>query len=480
MKTVAQMASSVHKIVEHAQLGSALRSVVDTLIGGITAVGSVVLSEVLRPQVAKEDLHAAEQRLSRALKNETALDKLPESYLALVAPTARSLRFRSVDGSDVSKPAGRHFEHLDVVRDGSAKPRDRVRVGPEGVQPAEPAPSSASPGRNERKRRSKERTNRSLPAPQRRAPRTRTAARAAARQAQKAQRVKFPSPPALKKLGYWTIQIEAGDGKGNHLPLFEDLYSTQDPAYQALGEDAWNTTFQQGIQRVLPHTGRGGIWLMDRGFDDVFWMIWMHAQVDHYVIRLKVNRLVHPGTKEATALKVGNLAETLEPRHTTRVRYVDKSTHQEKYWMVPFTWAPIGVEGVEHTLYLVVAHTGRKRPMLLVTNRRPACPEEAGELIQAYFERWGNEEVTRAVKQLTRLERIRVRSLAAMRRLAWLAMIAVGIQALSILTCPRLRRATLDRAKEFIAEVRFVLYRVWRVVQKDVLRALEVRLRLLT
>jgi len=40
-----------------------------------------VLSEVLRPQVRKEDLHAAEQRVSQALKNATALDTLPDVYL---------------------------------------------------------------------------------------------------------------------------------------------------------------------------------------------------------------------------------------------------------------------------------------------------------------------------------------------------------------------------------------------------------------
>ena len=141
---------------------------------------------------------------------------------------------------------------------------------------------------------------------------------------------------------------------------------------------------------------------------------------------------------------------------------------------------PIWVNGVDHALYLIVAHTGRKRPLLLVTDCRPANTKEAGDLIQAYLERWGSEEVTRACKQLTGLERIRVRSFHAMRRLLWLAMIAVGIQSLMILTRPRLRRAILDRAKEFIPKVRFVVYRIWRVVQADLHRALEVRPHLVT
>jgi hypothetical protein len=478
MNTVAQMASSVQRILEHAQLRDALKSVVRTVVGGITATGSVVLSELLRPQVDKEDLHAAEQRISQALKNAAPLDKLPDAYLAVVAPVARSLRFRTIDGSDVSKPAGRKFEHLDVVRDSSCKPRDRPVVGPNGVQAS--APPSASQRRNETKRQRRSDAASKTTPPVQRASRTRTVARKGAREERKADRIKVPSPPALKKLGYWMVQIEAGDGMGNHLPLLQDLFSTQDPAYQALGEKAWTRTFQLALERVLGHVGRDGTWLMDRGFDDVAWMVWMAEVVDHYVLRMKNNRLVHPGTKEAKPLNIGQLAGTLVARDTTQVRYVDKSTHEEKYRTIPFASAPIWIDGISQPLYLVVAHTGRKRPVLLVTNRRPDSPKEAGALIQAYLERWGNEEVTRACKQLTGLERIRVRSWEALRRLTWLAMMALGIQALSVLTHPRLTVATLKRAKEFIDRVRFVLYRIWRVVQQDVRRALETRPHLLT
>jgi hypothetical protein len=75
---------------------------------------------------------------------------------------------------------------------------------------------------------------------------------------------------------------------------------------------------------------------------------------------------------------------------------------------IPFACVPIRVKGVDHALYLIVAHTGRKRPLLLVTDCRPASPKEAGDLIQALPRAVGSEEVTRACKQLTGLERIRV------------------------------------------------------------------------
>jgi hypothetical protein len=496
MQTVAHVVSSVHEFVERARFRPAVAAVVCTVLGGIQASGSVVLSEVLRAQVDNAmELHATEQRVSLTLKHETALDTLPEVYLATIAEAARSLRFRSVDGSDLSKPASRKLEYLDVVRDGSAKPRDRVAVGPGGVQTPPPFPDSTSPDaviqtpasrssksrdRNARKRQRRSKDASLAPPPARPAPRLRTAARSAAREERKAQRIKFPSRPALKKLGYWLVQVEAGDGTGTHLPLVQELYSTQDPAYQALGEKAWSMTFEREIVRVIQHIGRDGVWQMDRGFDDVFWLNRMSTLVEQHVIRLKVSRRVHLGTKDQKSVAVGQLAETLQARYTTQIRYVDKSTHQERHTAIQYTWAPIWIDGVEHPLYLLVAHTGPNRRMFLVTNRRPEHPEEAAALIRAYFERWGNEEMTRASKQLTGLERIRVRSFAAMRRLVWLAMISVGIQALSVLTRPRLRRATLDRAKEFIASVRFVLYRVWRVVQSDVRRALDVRPHLFT
>ena len=559
MTTVARLASSVHAICDFAAFRPALRALVLTAVAGITASGSLLLSEILRDQVDNpRELRNAEQRLSSSLKADDAWDALPDAHLRFVAPAAPSMRFRSVDGGDMSKPASRDLEFLDVVRDSSAKPRDRVAVGPKGVVPASSVPARKQPTRNERKRSRRRDTVARVPWP--RTPRARTASRQAVRSADKARqkeerkaarlaqdgirdaissvarctvgltecsldrcsarsaaapriptatstvcstgcgpggcagrqaggdaggqgkatrepnaRFKFPSPPALKKLGYWTLLIDAGDGKGNHLPLYQDIFSTLDPAYQALGEDAWSLMFLKGIDLVLEHIDRGGIWLFDRGFDDVKWMNWMRARVDQYLIRVKCNRMVHLGTPDTNALQVQAVAASLLPRYTAEVRYVHRSSHKARMRRVTFNWAPIYTDGVDHPQYLLVVHTGRKRPLLLVTNRRPESPEEAAELIQGYLERWGNEETTRAEKQIVKMEGMRVRTLAAMRRLLWLSMVAVGIQAMLILTCGRLKRAILDRAKEFIADVRFVLYRVWRVVQGDVRRAIDRR-----
>jgi hypothetical protein len=53
---------------------------------------------------------------------------------------------------------------------------------------------------------------------------------------------------------------------------------------------------------------------MDRGFDDVFWLRWMHAKSRESVIRVKSNRSVHPGTTQEKAI-IGQLAETRRMSH---------------------------------------------------------------------------------------------------------------------------------------------------------------------
>jgi len=40
---------------------------------------------------------------------------------------------------------------------------------------------------------------------------------------------------------------------------------------------------------------------------------------------------VHPGTNQEAVITIGKLAETLDARHTTKIRYVDKSSHREKF-----------------------------------------------------------------------------------------------------------------------------------------------------
>ncbi len=100
------------------------------LVVGISQTQSVLLSETARvinkiEGSSNDDdakaLMRTEQRLSKGLaKTKSGLDELPQAWLRFAAPTARRLKFVTVDGSDMTKPYGGTFEYLDEVRDGSA------------------------------------------------------------------------------------------------------------------------------------------------------------------------------------------------------------------------------------------------------------------------------------------------------------------------------------------------------------------------
>jgi len=72
--------------------------------------------------------------------------------------------------------------------------------------------------------------------------------------------------------------------------------------------------------------------------------------------------------------------------------------------------------------------------------------------------------VTRLWKQCVDAEDVRVRKLCAIRRLLFLSMVAVGIQALWLLRRPKSAQKLIARVKVFIQSVRFLYYRLWRGV----------------
>jgi hypothetical protein len=372
------------------------------LVIGISQAQSVLLSESARVineiEGSSDDddpkaLIRTEQRLSKGLaKRQSGLDELPQAWLKLVAPTARRMKFVTVDGSEITKPYGEKFEYLDKVRDGSV-----------------------------------------------------------------------PGKPI--KPGYWLINIEAADGHGHHVPLVLKPYSTNDPAYQDKGDNAWALTFQEEMRKVVPVTADDAWWLFDRGFDANEHFLFMRETGRKHVVRVKRNRNVVVGDeKNPIVQNIAIFADGLKKPYSASIRYVDKKTHVQKSCNVSFGYVPVRLPDVEGSFWLLVVTGTQGEDWLLLSNERPRNAKEAEAIVQAYIERWGNEEVTRLWKQCVDAENIRVRKLWAIQRLLFLSMVAIGIQALWLLLRPQSAKKLIARVKVFIPDVRFLYYRLWRGV----------------
>jgi hypothetical protein len=372
------------------------------LVIGISQAQSVLLSESARVineiEGSSDDddpkaLIRTEQRLSKGLaKRQSGLDELPQAWLKFVAPTVRHLKFVTVDGSEITKPYGETFEHLDKVRDGSV-----------------------------------------------------------------------PGKPI--KPGYWLINIEAADGHGHHVPLVLTPFSTKDPAYQDKGNKAWALTFREEMCKVVPVTADDAWWLFDRGFDDNEHFLFMREIGKKHVVRVKRNRNVVVGDeKNPIVQNIATFADGLKKPYSASIRYVDKKTHVQKSCNVSFGYVPVRLPDIEGTFWLLVVTGTQGEDWLLLSDQRPRNAKEAEVIVQAYIERWGNEEVTRLWKQCVNAEDIRVRTLCAIRRLLFLSMVAIGIQTLWLLLRPQSAKKLIARVKVFIPDVRFLYYRLWRGV----------------
>jgi Transposase DDE domain len=269
------------------------------------------------------------------------------------------------------------------------------------------------------------------------------------------------TPGKPTRPGYWTVNIEATDGHRQHLPLLLNIYSTEDPAYLALGEDAWSKTFMRAVEKVVSVRGLYGTWLFDRGFDDVDWMRFLFSLDLSFVVRLKKNRVVEVGDqREPLALTVGRLAWGLAKPYAVDVPYVDTSTHTVRSYKKAYGYVPVRVPGVETRMWLIIVKA-RKKDWYLLCNEETMNAKRAGEIVLTYVLRWGSEEVTRCFKQCTGAENFRVRSLVAIRRLLFLAMLALAVQALLLFLNPTVAKQVMAKVQAFFRHVLFPHYRLW-------------------
>jgi hypothetical protein len=118
--TIRRIEKSVQKIAKTAGISAEEAALAADVVVGISRTRSCHLSQIARALGEAEPLIVTERRLSEALADdESALDDLQDGYLREVAGAARRMPFVVVDPTEIAKPYGRAFEHLDTVRDAS-------------------------------------------------------------------------------------------------------------------------------------------------------------------------------------------------------------------------------------------------------------------------------------------------------------------------------------------------------------------------
>ena len=247
--------------------------------------------------------------------------------------------------------------------------------------------------------------------------------------------------------GFWAIVIEAIKGKGEHLPLYMQLFSDKASGYRGQF-----TEMSKAVENVVGDFGRLGLWVMDRGFDSVQNFLYFQGQTLHFLIRGFRPREVErtPGVKEKILAIVQALplrgVDTFFKYYTLRGRGGrQKWVRHETRMRYDFFRIDV-VHGAEEDpserarlpLWVIVSE-GVGRPgerAFFFTNIPLEALEGAHRLLKQYAHRWSVEEAIRFVKQSFELEDVRVQSYRSLQRMMTFCMLAYTFLCLMVKRWP--------------------------------------------
>jgi len=251
------------------------------------------------------------------------------------------------------------------------------------------------------------------------------------------------------KRGFFLNEIVAIDKNKQPVSVSSKLYTAGEKEFESA-----NTITQNAISQVIKTNG-GGVFVFDRGFDDVKLHSFLIKNRQKYIIRAKSSRNI---VSNDLQLNIEDFAKMLKGKYAFSIKFQSgikshlKASFKEVY--LPKMPNP--------TLTFVVVYGFSKdedEPFYLLTNLPVKDKESCLWTVGAYLTRWKIEEYFKFKKQAYNFESIRVRTLAALKGLN-LFLTAV-ITFLAILGNSTLRKTLIFLAQPITPNAVFTYYRLF-------------------
>ena len=211
-------------------------------------------------------------------------------------------------------------------------------------------------------------------------------------------------------LGYWGCMAVACESGGRRpVPLHFRLWSADSPGFVSEGDEV-----EKVVDEITRHTKRRGIFVYDRGGDNIeFYRLLLNKGVD-FIVRLK-ERYVRSWKRKWMC---GELAWECRMRYREVVSFDHHG--KEKRVTVEFGVVPVRLPDIpDRLLHMVVVRGfGRKPMMLLTTLAKDTSREALWQVVEGYITRWRVEDTIRHVKQSYALEDMRLFRYAKLKSMA--------------------------------------------------------------
>ena len=211
-------------------------------------------------------------------------------------------------------------------------------------------------------------------------------------------------------LGYWGCMAVACESGGRRpVPLHFRLWSADSPGFVSEGDEV-----EKVVDEITRHTKRRGIFVYDRGGDNIeFYKLLLNKGVD-FIVRLK--------ERHVRGWKRKWMCDELAWECRMRYREVVSFDHhgKEKRVTVEFGVVPVRLPDIpDRLLHMVVVRGFRKKPMMLLTTLAKDTSREAlWQVVEGYITRWRVEGTIRHVKQSYALEDMRLFRYAKLKAMA--------------------------------------------------------------
>jgi len=201
-------------------------------------------------------------------------------------------------------------------------------------------------------------------------------------------------------LGFWGCMAVACESGGRRpIPLHFRLWSVDSPGFVSENEEV--RCIVSGITR---HTKKRGIFVYDRGGDNIEFYRYLLENGLDFIVRLK-ERYVRSWMRNVLC---GQLASQCQMRYREIVTFDHHGT--ENRVTVEFGVLPVRLPDFpSRILHMVVVRGFGQKPMMLLTTLANTTTREAlWQVVEGYITRWRVEDTIRHVKQSYNLEDIRL------------------------------------------------------------------------
>ena len=211
-------------------------------------------------------------------------------------------------------------------------------------------------------------------------------------------------------LGYWGCMAVACESGGRRpVPLHFRLWSADSPGFVSENDEV-----EKVVDEITRHTKRRGIFVYDRGGDNIeFYKLLLKKDLD-FIVRLK-ERYVRSWKRKW-------MCDELAWECRMRYREVVAFDHHGKVKRVTveFGVVPVRLPDIpDRLLHMVVVRGFGKKPMMLLTTlAKDTSRESLWQVVEGYITRWRVEDTIRHVKQSYALEDMRLFKYAKLKAMA--------------------------------------------------------------